>query len=105
MKVDDVELVCPLRDLLDEQQMQRERIRALGQAQRPGHARHERGVGLRVAARKQRDVVTLTHELVGQRRDDALGSAVELRRHALRQRCDLRDAQALGASSKRTSPV
>ena len=34
VKVDDVELVRALRDLLDEEQVQRERIGALRQAQR-----------------------------------------------------------------------
>ena len=55
---------------------------------------HEPRLRLRVAAREQRDVVTLRDELVGEPRDDTLGSAVVLRRNALVQRSDLSDAHS-----------
>ena len=47
-----------------------------------------------VAAREQRDVMPLPHQLFGQVRDDALGAAVELWRHTFNERCDLRDSHA-----------
>src|SRR5437899_1361758 len=53
--------------------------------------RHEVCRRLRVAAREQRDVVSLPDELVGQVRDDSFGPPVVLRRDALEQRCNLRD--------------
>ena len=66
MEVDDVELVRSLRDLLDHQQVHAaseigapaDRRRALGTQ------RLECGVGLRVAAGKQRHVVALADELI-----------------------------------------
>src|SRR5262245_25107879 len=39
--------------------------------------------------------MSLPHELIAQRRDHSFGSAVELRRDALAQRCDLRNAERM----------
>ena len=59
----------------------------------------------RVAAGEERDVVPEAYQLLGQIRDDTFRSAVALRRHALVQRCNLRDPErpphALNQSSAR----
>ena len=54
-------------------------------------ARYEFRRGQRVAAREQGDLVSLADQLLGEIRDDALGAAVQARRHAFDQRRDLGD--------------
>src|SRR5262249_59879954 len=49
--------------------------------------------GPRITARKQRDVVSRSDELLGQVRYDPLGAAVQPRRDALVQRRDLCDPE------------
>ena len=55
---------------------------------------------LRVTGREQRNFVTASHEFFGDVRNDTLGAAVQFGRHALIERSDLCDTQALktGAS-------
>ena len=59
--------------------------------QRHGGARNEAGARYRVAACKQRHVVTEPDQLVGQIGHDPLRAAVKTRRHALHERRDLRN--------------
>src|SRR5207244_954850 len=66
---------------------------ALVQAQRLPGAGNEARLGHRVAAREQGDLVALPDQLLGEIGDDPLRAAVELGRHALIERCDLRDPQ------------
>ena len=78
VEVDDVELGARWRDLLEQQDVVRQRVDAARvEPQRPRRARHQPRRGHRVAAGEQRDVVALRHELLGQVGDDALGAAVE----------------------------
>jgi hypothetical protein len=51
-------------------------------------------IGLRVATGKQRDLVTPSHELLGQQRDDSLGASVPGRRNRLERWSDLGDTHS-----------
>jgi len=90
--VDDVELVRALRDLLEQRGLRDDRVRARpaqSQALRPH--RDKPRARCRVAAGEQRDVMAELDEPVDEPGDDALGSAVESRRHAFGQWRNLRN--------------
>src|SRR5580700_7956575 len=87
MKVDDVECFGAPHDAVQHHQMMRKRILALRiEAQCAITRGPQYRPGLRVAAGKQSDLMTLPYQLFGQIRDDPLGAAVKLRRTALVQR-------------------
>src|SRR5690606_606828 len=92
MEVHDVEFVHACEYALQHHDMARKRIAAIGIEPNRGAAdRHVLRRRHRSAAREQRDVVPLAHELVRQIRDDAFGASIQLRRYALIKRGDLRD--------------
>ena len=60
-----------------------------------GPDRHQPAGRPRIGGREQGHLVAEPHELLGQVRDDALGAAVQLRRHALEERGNLRNSHKL----------
>jgi hypothetical protein len=87
MKMDDVEYFGAPRDAVQHDQMMRKRIFASGIETQGAIARGPQcRAGLRVAAGKQSDLVTLPYQLLAQIGDDPLGAAVKLRRTAFVQR-------------------
>jgi hypothetical protein len=52
---------------------------------------HQPGIRARVPARKERDVMTASHELLSHIRDDALGAPVTIGGNGLGERRDLSD--------------
>ena len=92
VEVDDVEVAGLPAHLVEHQHVIGDGIADGGiEAQGLRAARNEPGRGDGVAAGKQRDVVALLDERLGQVGDDALRSAVEARRHAFHQGRDLCD--------------
>ena len=90
--VNDVELVGALRQLLEHHHVDGQRIaQRLVEAQRarPDDLALCRGRAVRRG--EKRNVMAERHEFFGQVRDDALGTAVELRGHGFRQWRDLCD--------------
>jgi hypothetical protein len=93
VKVDRVEFTGALRNVFQHQDVMRRLVDAvLVEPERTPAAGDEVRLRLRVSARKQRHVVSLPDELLRQVRDDALGAAVVLGRHALEQGRDLGNA-------------
>jgi hypothetical protein len=90
MEVHDVELIHALEQLLELQDVMRELIHALliG-SQRPAARRNELRRGHRIAARHERDVVTLPHEFLGEVRHDAFRTPITSGRYAFHERGDL----------------
>ena len=87
MKMDDVECFGAPRDAVQQHQVMRKRIFASGiETQGAIAGGSQCRLGLRVAAGKQSDLMTLAYQLFGQIRDNPLGAAVKLRRTALVQR-------------------
>ena len=82
VKVNDVEVVGALRDLLDHQHVRGKRIGAAHQTLRLRTRRDQGRRRARVAAGEQRDCVSLPHELVGQNGQQLAPS----RRRALAER-------------------
>ena len=92
VEVQDVEVLRALADLLQHQQVVRQRIaHRRVEAERGGGAFDQPGARLGIAAGEEGDVVALRHQLLGQVGDDALGAAVEPGRDALGQGRDLGD--------------
>jgi hypothetical protein len=92
VEVDDIELAATMKYLFQQADVMRELIdTGLVEAQRTRDDRDQSRRRHRIAARKERHVVTLRHELFGEIRDDPLGPAVERGRNALVQRRDLSD--------------
>jgi len=95
MKVQQIEIVSPLANLLEHGHMQRIGIadRAIQtQGFRPTCL--EVGRRFRIAAREQDDVMSERDQFVGQPRNDALGASIKLGRNGLSQRSYLRDLHA-----------
>ena len=92
VSVNDIELRCLFCHVGKQRGASSGRV-VLGAAQPLGarNRRHELCAGDRVTAGEQRDLMTPIKQLFGQPVDHALGPAVELRRHALCERGDLRD--------------
>ena len=92
VEMQNVEFVGALAHPIEHQHVVWNRVPHIGvEPERHGGTGHEVGGGYRVAARKQRHIVTQLDQFVGQIRDNSLGSAVQLRRHTFPQRRDLRD--------------
>src|SRR5262249_30875102 len=95
MKVQQIEIMSPLADSLEHGDMQRIRVadRAVKtQCLRPTCL--QVGRCLRIAARKQDNVMPERNQFVGQPRNNALGASIKLRRNGLSQRGYLRDLHA-----------
>ena len=92
MEVEGVELIGEGPDAVEHDDVGRNRILYARVQPQCGFAEgDEPGGGAGVAAGKQRHVVTLPHQLLGQIGDDALGASVKARRAAFVQGSDLRD--------------
>ena len=92
MEVQDVEFVGALTYAVELEHVIGDGIAHIAvEAQCHGGTRHEFRAGHRVAARKQRHVVSEPHQLVCQIRNDPFGSAIEPRRHAFHKGRDLRN--------------
>jgi hypothetical protein len=90
MKVQDVEFVGSFTQLIEHHHLMRDRIADRRvKPQRMGGAGHEFGSCNRIAAGKQRDLMTLRYQFLGQIGNHPLGTAIEARRHALEQRSNL----------------
>ena len=72
MEMDHVELIGPSADGVEHHEVAGDVVADAGEPQPLRNARHERGRGLGVPARKQRDLVALGHQLLGEPRDDPL---------------------------------
>ena len=93
VRVDDVEILGPLRNRLQQDGTDGTRIGALSsKAKRARPDRVKLAARPRIAAREQRNVVSEFDQFVDQPGDHPLRPAVELRRHAFGQRSDLGDA-------------
>lgn len=96
VKVNDVEFVAldQFDDLVEHHKMMGDLIDApFVESQRSGTARNEPRACDGVTAGKQRDVMTLVNQLLGEVRHDALGAAVQLRRNAFIERRYLCDSE------------
>jgi hypothetical protein len=92
MEVNDIELPRHAAHALEQQDVMGELVDAvIVETQRPRRDGHERRVRDGIAAGKERHVVALPNELVGQIRDDPFGAAVVPGRYAFVQRRDLCD--------------
>ena len=90
VEVEDVELVRHLTHAVEHQHVIRDGILYVGvEAQRHRHATHQVRAGNRIAAGKQRDVVTLPDQFVGKIGNDTLATTIQPWRHALHERRDL----------------
>jgi hypothetical protein len=90
VEVEDVELIRHLAHAVEHQHVIRDGIPHVGvEAQRDRHATHQVRAGNRIAAGKQRDVVTLPDQFVGKIGNDTLATTIQPRRHALHERRDL----------------
>ena len=68
VEMDHVELIGPAADGVEHHEVARDVIADAGEPQPLRNARHERGRGLRIPARKQRDLVALGDQLLGEPR-------------------------------------
>jgi hypothetical protein len=90
--VDDIEFGGPVSDVV-----QQHRLRCNGINVRTGQAQGARPDGNkttssgRISTREERDFVAEPNELLGQPRNDTLGTAIELRRNAFSKRRNLCD--------------
>ena len=90
MEMNDVEKMGIASDAIDQDHVMRQRVAALGvEAQRSLARRLQCRCCARIATGKQRNLVPLPNQFLGQMRDHALGTAVKLWRAALTQRCNL----------------
>ena len=81
VKVNDVEFVASNQfdDLVEHHKMMRELIDTpFVESQRPRAARNKPCICDRITASEQSDIVTLVNQLLGEIRNDALGTAIEL---------------------------
>ena len=81
VKVNDVEFVASNQfdDLVEHHKMMRELIDTpFVESQRSGTARNKPCICDRITASEQSDIVTLVNQLLGEIRNDALGTAIEL---------------------------
>src|SRR5262245_66658754 len=95
MKVQQIEIMSPLPASLEHGDMQRIRVAdrtVKTQCLRPTCL--QVGRCLRIAARKQDNVMPERNQFVGQPRNNALGASIKLRRNGLSQRGYLRDLHA-----------
>ena len=100
-----VERAGILRQALQHHDLVGERRAArLVEAQRLRAAGAQLGARLRIAARVERHIVAQRHQLLGQIGDDALGPAIEFRRHAFGQGRNLGDLHA-GQTIMFISPI
>jgi hypothetical protein len=91
--MDQVEVVDAFGHLSEQDRLGDRRVRpGATQAQAAGPCWHELRAGGRVAARKQRDLVSEFDQLVDQPGDDAFCPSVKMRRYAFSKGCNLRDA-------------
>ena len=92
VKVQHVKLIVALPQVVEHQHMMWQRVgHRLVEPQRHWAATNQPGSRLGIPAGKQRHLVPSAHELLGYVRDDALGTTVQPRRNALRQRRNLCD--------------
>jgi hypothetical protein len=84
--VDDVELARAVLHAGELKEVSQDRIDLAIAADGPGRDRDELRAGHRVAARKERDVVSAGDQLFGQPGHDSLGPAVAARWHRLVER-------------------
>ena len=95
VEVDDVELARGLGDVVEHREMVRERIVAIRiEPQAGARARPQLRARARIRRREERHLMAQSDQLLGEVRNDALRSSVELRRHAFVERGDDGDAQA-----------
>ena len=92
VEVQDVEFVRIFPHPVQHQHVIRDRVtHIVVESQRHGHARHQMRAGDGVPARKKRDVMAQPDQLIGEIGGYSLASTIKPRRHALHERCDLRD--------------
>src|SRR5437867_11804857 len=91
MEMNNVELVEPLKDLFQHDDMMGKRVHGLAQSQRSWTDWNQTRGCLGIAAGKKCNLFSLPHELFRQIRDNALRSAVTVWRYAFRERSYLGD--------------
>ena len=87
MEVQHIELMRLVSDLSEHRKMGRNIPRQVAiEPQGYVSARNQFCSGLAIGARKQDDLVTSPYQFVGQMRDDALGTSIELWRNEIRRK-------------------
>src|SRR5688572_2446313 len=91
MKVDDVKTGRSLENLFEHNIVMSKRVEHIVETQGSLARRYELRRSDRIAAGEERDLVSLSHQLLGQVRNDPFSAAISSRWHTFIKRRDLRD--------------
>src|SRR5438045_8303011 len=106
MKMDYIEIIRSLENLLQHKNMMRHRVDGIAQPQGPFATRHQLGRSDGIAAGKKRHPFSAANQFLGQRGNNSFRSAVRLRRDTFiewRDLCNPHDLTTTSSAPSRSS--